>query len=168
MQPVFKTCDHPKISAASTNRPEEIRIRISICLNDFAVRCHHLGCQQIVDRQPILARKEPYPATKSDSRNSHAACITEPSDETVFAHCVGIFACRQSSLSPGSPVLHVDLQPLHILEVKQDSPIDAAVPWKAVTASPDGEFKPCLAGKGHTPHHIRGICSLNNDGWLAV
>ena len=49
---------HAEIAAAAAQRPEQIRVLSLARRDEAAVGQHHVGLEQIVDRQPVLARAD--------------------------------------------------------------------------------------------------------------
>ena len=47
--------DHAEIAATAADGPEQIRVRIRRCRAHLTISANHLGGQQVVDRQPVLA-----------------------------------------------------------------------------------------------------------------
>jgi hypothetical protein len=47
--------DDAEVAAAAADGPEQLRMRLVIHAQELAVGGHHLGGQQVVDGQPVLA-----------------------------------------------------------------------------------------------------------------
>ncbi len=56
MQPEPEGRDDAEIAAAAADRPEQVRVLLRARMHDRAVGRHQLGREQVVDRQPVLAR----------------------------------------------------------------------------------------------------------------
>jgi hypothetical protein len=86
----------------------------------------------------------------------------------VSPRCSSVFARGQARLGPRGAPLGVDLEPLHLREVEDDSPIGDAVTGDAVAAAADGELQPALACERN---HARDVCcvfSPDDECWAAV
>ena len=55
---------HPEVAPAAPDGPEQVGVGLGVDLQDLAVGGHHLGREQAVDGQPVLADQEPDPAAR--------------------------------------------------------------------------------------------------------
>src|SRR5436190_6601438 len=70
MQSECKRSDYPKISTATTNSPEQIRVFIGIRFHKCPVRQYDIGREEIIDGESALAREVPDASAKGQSTNS--------------------------------------------------------------------------------------------------
>ena len=55
MQAELQPCHDPEVAAAAADRPEQVGFVVGVDLPDPAVGGDHLGREQVVDRQAVLA-----------------------------------------------------------------------------------------------------------------
>ena len=56
MQPERERGDHAEVAAAAAHRPEQVGVLLGAGRDEAAVGQHHVGRQQVVDGQAVLAR----------------------------------------------------------------------------------------------------------------
>ena len=112
---------------------------------EFPVRGHDLGGQEVVDREPILAHEVADAASQRDSPNAYRAGVPKARREAVGSDCGRVLARGQASLGPRGSPFDVDLEALHAPEVEHDPPSGGAVAGAAVAAATDGELEPAVA-----------------------
>jgi hypothetical protein len=66
VEPELEPRRDAEVAAAAPDRPEQLRMRLGIGPEQPAVRGHHVGGQQVVDRQPVLADEVPDAAAERE------------------------------------------------------------------------------------------------------
>jgi hypothetical protein len=110
---------------------------------------HHLGRDQVVDREPVFSGQESEAAGQGDPADAGCRRVAESGCEAVLARRLGVSAGSDSSLRASGPALDVDLDRVHRGEVDDDPAFGRAVPRSAVAAAPDCELSPRLPCQGH-------------------
>jgi hypothetical protein len=135
MHPEQERRDDAEVAAAAADRPEQVGVLVGISTDDRAVGQHHLGLQQAVDAEPMLAGEMADAAAQGE-----AADAGRPDDAAGrgHAHLVG----GAIDLAPGAAAAHphglvvsVDVDLAHRREVDHDAVV-AAAEAAAVVAAP--------------------------------
>jgi hypothetical protein len=143
-------------------------MRLVVHPEQLAAGGHHLGGQQVVDRQAVLSDQVADAAGQGDPADADRAGVAEPGRQPVLGrrHCV--LAGGQARLGPGGTRLCVDVQRPHGRQVQHDPPLDDAVPSRAVATAADGQLQPGLAGQRDDPGDVVVAGGLDDHLGAAV
>jgi hypothetical protein len=114
VEPELESRRDPEVAAPATDRPEQIRLRVSVDAEEAAVGGHQLRREKVVDRQPELADQVADPAAERDPADPDGAGVTEAGDQTVLADRGCVLGRRHAGRRPGGPSLDVDLDAIHV------------------------------------------------------
>ena len=134
-----------EVALAAADRPEQVRLRVLARLDDLAVGGHHLGREQVVDRQPGLPSQEPDPTRQGDPADADRAGVAESGRAPLLGGGERVLARRRAGLDPGGSAVGVDLHPVHPGEVDDETAVDGPVSGAAVAAAADGELEAAVA-----------------------
>ena len=169
LEPELEPRGDAEVAAASAQGPEQVRVALRVDVPDLAVGRDHLGGQQLVDRQAVLAHEEAHAAAEGDAAQSHRAGVAEPGGDAVARRPP---PCTRPAVRPVSaqavPSLEVELQPLHLRHVDHDSVVHHAVGRGAVAAALHGQRQPALTGRADHAGHVGGVGHLGDHGGPAV
>lgn len=104
----------------------------------MAVRGHHLGGQQAVDGEAVLANEVANAATQSDPPDPDRTGVAEPGRQAVGASRSRVFSCGQVRLDLGGAPLGIDVQRPHVRKIEHDPPARDAVTGQAMSAAAAG------------------------------
>src|SRR5207247_9384115 len=93
---------------APTYRPEEIRMRLRVNSQEFTIGGHDVRCEEIVDRQSVLAHEVTDPAAECDHADADRTGVPEAGGEAVSIGCRRIRGRGQTRLIPCGIRLRVD------------------------------------------------------------
>ena len=132
----------PEVAAAAADRPEQVRMRLRVHVQQLPVGGHQLGCEEVVDGEPVLADEEADAASERETADPDRARIAEPGREPVRPGGSGVLDRSQTRLRPGRPAGDVDLDRLQLREIEDDPALGDAVAGEAVATAADGELEP--------------------------
>jgi len=168
VQPQLEPGRDAEVAAAAADRPEQVGMGVGVHPQLLAVGGHHLGGQQVVDGEAVLADQEADPTAQGDPADPHRAGVAEPGRQAMLAGGGGVVAGCQSGLGPGGACRDVDVQGPHVAEVEHDAAVADAVAGVAVAAAADGQLQPRLAGQRDHPRDVGGVGDPDDDRRAAV
>src|SRR6185312_1768624 len=133
--------DDAKVSAAATERPEEIVVLVIARSHLLAVCGYDLGPDEVVDAQAHTAREIADPAAEGQAadtgRRDHASGRREP----MLVRCVVEDSPRRAALGARSLRSRVDVDCLHGRHVDDDGVVAGPESGDAVTTAANGDRK---------------------------
>ncbi len=168
MQAVVESRGDAEVAASSSDRPEEIGLRVGVDVAELAVRGHDVGCDEVVDRQAVLAHEVPDAAPERDPSDPHRPAVAEPDHETVLVRRGCDLARRKPRLGPGGATLDVDVERAHVLEVEHDAVVPDAVARDAVAAAPNGEPGTGVAYERDDARNVGVVGDASDRGWATI
>ena len=149
--------DDAEVAAAAAQRPEQIGVLVRARGDRAAVGQHHVGLEQVVDRQPVLARlrwpmpppsvSPPTPVVRDDRRSgSPSRTRASPRRPRPRSRRPRPARCARR----GSTAM-----PLHRRQVDHDAVVDGAEAAAVVAAAADGERQAVLAARSSRPRPRR-------------
>jgi len=162
-QPELEARRHPEVAAAAAQRPEQVRVVLGVGTPHLAVGGHHLGGQQVVDRQAVLSDQVADATGQRDPADADRAGVAEPGRQAMHVGGGGVLAGGQARLRPGAARLGVDVERVHGREVEHDPPVEDAVPGETVAATADGQLQSGLARQRDDPGDVGGVGGLDNQ-----
>lgn len=152
-----ETRHHPEIPAAAAQCPEQIRILPLAGRHEAAVGKHHVGLEQIVDREAVLPRQIPCAAAECQSGN--AGCRND-SEGDRKAECMGgviDVAGRATRLDAHRRGFWIYAHPFHCRKVNHQSVVAAAEARTIVAAAAYSDEQALIAAEIHRRHNIGNI-----------
>ena len=160
--------DDTEVAAAAADRPEEVRVLVGAGGQEPTIGGHDLDGLERVDGQAVLAHEPADAAAEREAGDADGAGVTERGRKPVGRGRERVLAGGQARLRPGRPSLDIDVEPLHVRDVEHDPAIDGAVAGDAVSATPDRERHPGLAGEDDGPRDVTGAGGLDDERRAAV
>ena len=117
--------DHAEVAATAADGPEQIGVRIRRGRPHLTVGAHHLGGQQVVDRQPVLAANPSLPTAEREPGYAGVGDDAARRDEPEGLGLVVHVADQRPTLDAHRPSLRVDVNAVHPGEVEEQAAIDA-------------------------------------------
>ena len=100
MEAEFEPGDDAEVAATATDRPEQVRLRGRVGVDQLPVCGDHLCGEQRIDRQAVLADEETDAAAERNAADADAAGIAEADGKTMFAGRLGERARGRAGLRP--------------------------------------------------------------------
>src|SRR5262249_28161798 len=136
------------VAAATTDRPEQVRVRVVVDEEHVTIRGHDLGREQVVDREAVLPDEIPDAATERDAADTDRAGVAEADREAVLSRGDRDLAGREPSARPGGLRCGIDGDGVQRPQVDDDPVVDRGVSGAAVAAATYRERQSRLAGAG--------------------
>jgi hypothetical protein len=114
MQPELEAGSHPEVASSAPYRPEEVRARLGVHAQEFALGGDDLSSQQTIYGKTVLSHEETGAPSERDASDTDRSGIAEARRKAVSAHRSRVFARGQTRLGPRSACFHVDFEPLHL------------------------------------------------------
>src|SRR5215472_2413118 len=109
--------DHSKIAAATTNRPEQVRVVLLTRAQNLSIRRNNVGSKQIVNRHAIFAREPTKASTQRQAGYSGCGIDSHRSGERMFLDgSVEVTKC-DARLHICSPGFRFDMDMFHAREI---------------------------------------------------
>src|SRR6266542_1654030 len=144
MQAVLEAGGDTEVAPAAADRPEQIRMVLSVGPQEPAVGGDDVGGQQVVDREPVFANEVADAAAQGQPSDPDRAGVAEADRQTVRPESARDLAGGQAALGPGDAPVGIDFQRLHQREVEHDPSFADAVARTTVAAAADGQLEPAL------------------------
>ena len=125
MQPEQERRDDAEVAAAPADRPEQVGVLVGARANALAVREHHLGFEQVVDREAALAGQ--VAEATAERQPAHARGADDPAGrrEPVRARRGVDLAPSAAAADSHGASLRVDLDVAQQRQVDDDAVVDA-------------------------------------------
>ena len=128
---------HAEVAAAATQRPEEIGVLILAGGDKAAVGEDHIGFEQVVDREPVLAREIPRAAAQGQARDAGARDDAERDREAERVSRMIDVARRAARFDPHGLRGRIYANTFHLGQVDDESIVAAAQARAAVATAAD-------------------------------
>ena len=155
--------DHAEVAAAAAQRPEQVRILLRAGGDEAAVGEHHVGLEQVVDGQPVLAGQVAGAAAEGQARDAGGRDDAERHRQAEGMRRVVDVARRAARLDANGAVRRVDADPLHHRQVDDQPVVDAAEARPVVAAAADGDEKAVVAAEVHRRDHVGDVGALRDQ-----
>ena len=155
--------DHAEIAAAAAQRPEQVRVLLRARGDETAVGEHHVGLEQIVDGQPVLARQVAGPAAERQASDAGGRDDAEWDRQAEGMRRVVDIARRAARPDPNGAGRRVDPYPFHHRQVDDQPVVDAAEARAVVAAAADGDEKAVVAAEIDRCDHVGNIDALRDQ-----
>ncbi len=158
-----ETGDDTKISSAAAQSPQEIGAVRLVRDNKCAVRQNHIGLDQIIDGESVLAAKIAVAAAESQAGNACCRDDAERDCKTEGMGGVVNIARRATGPHPHGPVCRINAHPLHHRQVNDEALVNAAEAGSVMAAAADGDGKLAVTAKVYSGNHVGDICAACNQ-----
>src|SRR5262249_9596146 len=160
--------DDAEVAAAASQRPEQIREFVGGCPDGPAVGGDHLGGQQVVDGESVLAHEEADAAAEGEPGDAGVADDAAGGGQTVGLRLVVDITPKRTALHPGRATGGVDPHGPHRGEVDDESVVAHGGTGHVVTAAAYGDLEVVVAGEAHGRDHVGHSRAAGDPGWTAV
>ena len=146
MEPIFEGRDDAEVAAAAPQRPEEIGVLRRAGLLELAVRRHHVGGEQVVDGESVLAHQPAQAAAQRQPADPRVGDGAAGRGEPERLRLVIQLAPEHAALRPGRAGARVHVDALHGGQVDDQATVVGAVARRPVTAAAHGHHdagRPC-------------------------
>ncbi len=148
--------DDAEVSAAASQRPEQIGVFIGGRPDDAALGGDHLGGKQVVDAEPVLAHEEADATAEGEPGDAGVAHDAAGGGQTVGLRLVVDVAPQGTTLHHGRAAGGVDPDGPHRREVDDDPVVAHRRAGHVVAPAPDGDHQVVAAGEAHRSDHVGG------------
>ena len=149
-------------AAASAQRPEQVGVLVFGGRHEAAVGQHDVCLDQVVDRQPVLARQVAVPAAERQPGDAGGR-------DRARGHREPERVCRVIDIALGAARLdahrargRIDAHALHCREVDHQAVVAAAEAGAVMAAAADREQEAVLAREGHGGDHVGDVQSSHD------
>ena len=160
--------DDAEVAAAAADRPVEVRVLVGARADALAAREHHLGREQVVDRQPALAGQVPEAAAEGQAADAGGRDDPARGREAVLVGGGVDLAPGAAAADADGAGLRVDLDRLHRREVDHDPVVDGAEAAAVVAAAADRQRQVVLGGEADRPGDVVGVRAAGDQRRAAV
>ena len=145
--------DDTEISAAAAKRPEQVGMFVGGRPDDAALGGDHLGGQQVVDGEPVLAHEKADARTEREPGNAGVAHDAASGGQTVGLRLVVDIAPQRTALHQCRAADRVDPHGPHRRQVDDDAVVAYSGTGHIVTTAADGDLQVVVSGEthGHQP-----------------
>ena len=168
MEAELEPGDDAEVAATATDRPEQVRLRGRVGVDHLPVCGDHLCGEQRIDGQAVLADEETDSAAERDAADADAAGVAEADGKSVLPGRLGELARGRAGLGPRGAGRRVDVDPVHLPEVEDDTAVAAAVAGETVATAPHRQFDARLAGKADDAGDLSGVTRPDDGRRLLV
>jgi hypothetical protein len=164
VEQIVEAGDDAEVAAAAADRPEQIRMRPCVDLQDATVGCHDLGPEQVVDRQSVLAHEKACAAAERESADPHRGRVAETGCETVRCGGSRDLARGEPARCVGDTVHGIDPERAEAGQVEHDPAVARPVTCRAVPAAADRQLDPAVTGQRDDVRDVRSARGPHDGG----
>jgi len=168
MQRELERGDDAEVAAAASQRPEQVGVLVGGRPDDADLGGDHLGGEQVVDGEPVLAREEADAAAEGEPGDTGVAHDAAGGGQTVGLRLVVNIAPQRTTLHPGRATGGVDPHGPHRREVDDDPVVAHRGTGHAVAPAPYGDLEVVGAGEAHRRDHVGHARAAGDAGRMAV
>jgi hypothetical protein len=146
MEPILERRDDAEVAAPAPQRPEEIGVLRRAGLLELAVGRHHVGGDQVVDGEPVLAHQPAQAAAQRQPADPRVGDGAAGRGEPERLRLMIELAPEHAALRPGRAGGRVHVDALHRGQVDDQATVVGAVARRSVAAAAHGHHdagRPC-------------------------
>ena len=154
MQAIFRGRHNAEVAAAAPQRPEEVGVFRGARRSELTVGRHDVRRNQVVDCEAVLAHQ---PAEAAAERQSDDAGVRDRAAGGCESECLRLVV----QLTPDHATLSscgsrdwIDANALHRCHVDHEAAVVRAIPWGAVTATPNRQTQQMCSSESHGLLHV--------------
>ena len=160
--------DNAEVAAAASQRPEQIGVFVGGRQEDAALGGDHLGGEEVVDDEPVLAHEEADAAAEGEPADSGVAHDAAGGGQAVGLRLVVDVAPQSTTLHPGRATGGVDRHGPHRREVDDDPVVAHRGTCHVVAPAPYGDLQVVVAREAHRRDHVGRARTAGDAGRTAV
>ena len=168
MQAVGERGGDAEVPAAAAQRPEQVRVRGRVDLEDLAVRGHELDAQQVVGREAVLGHQPAEPAAEGEAGDAGRRDRTPGHRQAVRAGGRVELVPGRAALRGHGGALGIDRDVVHVGEADHQAAVGHRSPGDVVAATADRHLEPVAAREGECRDHVAGRAGADDDCRAAV
>jgi hypothetical protein len=155
VKPELEGGDDAEVSAATSQRPEQVWVLVRGGPQQLAVGSHDVDGEEVVDRETVLAHQPADAAAKGEPGDSGVAHDPAGCGQTMRLRLVVDVAPQRSTLHPGFTVGGIDPHCPHRREIDHDPVVTHGSARHVVASAPDRDLQIVGAGETHGRDHVR-------------
>jgi hypothetical protein len=155
VQSVLEGRHHTEVARAAPQRPEQVRFPVRAHGAKLAVGRHHIGREQVVHRQAVLAHQPAQAPAQGQTCDPGVGHRPAGGGQAESLRLTVKLAPQDAALGPCGAGLGVDADPLHRRQVNDHAAIIGAVTGGAVTPAAHRRQRALLARETDRVPHIR-------------
>ena len=156
MEAELERGDHAEVTAAASQRPEQVGVLILGRAQQLAVGRHDVDGEEVVDREAVLAHQPTDATAEGEPGDAGVAHDSAGGGQTVRLRLVIDVAPQRTTLHPGPAVGGIDPHGPHRREVDDDPVIANGGARHVVASAPYGDLQIVVAGETHGRDHVGG------------
>ncbi len=160
--------DDAEVPAAASQRPEEVGVVVGRRPHDVARRGDHLGLDEVVDGEPVLAHEPPDAAAQAEAADAGVAHDAARGGQTVGLCLVVDVAPQSPTLDEGRAVDEIDRDGAHRREVDDDPVVAHCGAGDVVASASYGDLEVAVAGEAHRCGHVGGAAAAGDQSGSSV
>ena len=168
MQGKLEARDNAEIPATSPDRPEQVGVLRVARTPALAVRRHHIGGYEVVERHAVFPREPAEPAAEREPGDAGRGVDASGQDEAIGGRLLVDIAKRGARLDPGGLGGRIDANRLHQGQVEQHGPLGDRMARDLVPAAADRDQEAILAGEVDGRANVGGPEGTDHEAGLAV
>ena len=155
--------DDAEVPAAASQRPEQVGVVVGRRPHDVACRGDHLGLDEVVDGEPVLAHEPPDAAAQAEASDAGVAHDAARGGQTVGLGLVVDVAPQGTTLDVGRAFDGIDRHGAHRREVDDDPVVAHCGAGDVVASASYGDLEVAVAGEAHRCGHVGGALAAGDQ-----
>jgi hypothetical protein len=157
--------DHPEVPAATTQRPEQVRVAVRGRDVDRPIGAYHGRCAEAVDGKPVLASYPTLATAEREATDTRLGDNAAGYDQAESLRFPVHIAPHGAALHGGPAGSRVDGHRPHPREVDDDADIAAGVSSDGVPASPHRDEQVALPGEVDGVNNVGSARGAHLERW---
>ncbi len=155
--------DDAEVPASASQGPEQVGVIAGRRPHDLAVGGDHLGLDEVVDGEPVLAHEPADAAAQAEAADAGVADDAARGGQTVRLCLVVDISPQGTALDEGRALDRIDRDGAHRRQVDHDPAVAHRGAGDVVTPAANGDLEIAVAGEAHRCGHIGGAAAAGNQ-----
>jgi hypothetical protein len=155
--------DDAEVPAAASQGPEQVGVIAGRRPDDVALGGDHLGLDEVVDGEPVLAHEPADAAAQAEAADAGVAHDAARGRQTMGLCLVVDISPEGAALDEGRALDRIDRHGAHRRQVDHDPAVAHRGAGHVVAPAADGDLEIAVAGEAHRRGHIGGAAAAGNQ-----
>ena len=159
--------DDAEVPASASQRPEQVGVIVGRCPDDLALGRDHLGLDEVVDGEAVLAHEPADAATQAEAADAGVAHDATRGGQTVRLCLVVDVSPQGTALDQGRALDGINQDGAHRREVDHDPVVADRGAGHVVAPASYGDVEVAVAGEAHRCGHVGGAAAAGDQSEAA-
>jgi hypothetical protein len=160
---VFERRHYAEVSAATSDRPEQLRVVVVTGGDDATIREDDFGRFEVVDCHPVLAHEPANASSECEPGDPRRGDDSTGRGQAVHAGGAVVLVPRHASLRTHTPSRGIDMCAAHRREVDHEPTVGCREPCDVVTTAAHRDLDTRLTTELHSISNVRRVRTARDE-----